>query len=681
MAESFYLMAAVFLPLLLSPVAFILGRKKGIQLVTWFSFGVLAISTGLLLAPILSIDEGDNRIYEESFSWSQFGNFGLRLDGLSIPFAIIIYILSTVLALYSKPYMLHKIQEDADAQFGGGGHSDHGKWQSDLGGGSEQAPLSGSSTSSSSSSSTTARTNIETTSQATTLIEKESYIRTQTGLYFALYLTFSMGMLGTVLATNLIEFYVFFELMLVPAFFMVAFYGYGARRRIALMFFFWTHVGAVILLLGLLAMGFFAGGFDYVTVKENAGEIPVEWMSLIIFSLVIGLGVKLAAFGLHIWLPYAHAEAPTPISALLSPAMIGIGAYGLLRLWMDLLTGDYTHYSIYINLWGLVTMIYGGAMALMQDDIKRLLAYSSISQMGYVLFGLGSESVLGITGATLIYVSHGLGKALLFMMAGSIILQTGTRSMSQLGGLAGKMPYTAVLAMIGGLTIIGIPPTSGFMSEWITFSGALQSGVEHAETIRVVAFALGIVATLLTAGYILWMYKRIFFGKIPARLIQIKDSNRYITATMAFLAAMTLIVGVYPDIFLVPITGYITNLFSGTPEVLQLPTTTEGGGRSAGEVTNMTSSSLSSSPPPTTAPPSLHNVNGNNGEANLPNVLLNKNPNQVNMEQQQQQSLLSNYYHPNTGSKGGLYRAEVYDVGGGVGGIAKVGGVVGGGLA
>ena len=138
---------------------------------------------------------------------------------------------------------------------------------------------------------------------------------------------------------------------------------------------------------------------------------------------------------------------------------------------------------------------------------------------------------------------------------------------------------------------------------------------------------------------------------------------------MAFLAAMTLIVGVYPDIFLVPITGYITSTFSGTPEVLQLPTTT-GGGRSAGEVTNMTSSSLSSPPPPTTAQPSLSNVNGNNGESNL---LLNKNPSQVNMEQQQQ-SLLSNYYHPNIGSKGGLYRAEVYDVGGGVGGIAKVGG-------
>jgi NADH-quinone oxidoreductase subunit M len=627
MAESYYLMAAIFLPLLLSPVAFILGRKKGIQLVTWFSFGVLAISTCFLLAPILSIDK-DNPIHEESFSWSQFGNFGLRLDGLSIPFAIIIYILCTVLALYSKPYMLHKIQEDADAQFGGGHNSEHGSRPTNSGSGSEHA-FPGSSSSSSTSPST--RTNIETTTQMTTLVQKESYVRTQTGLYFALYLTFSMGMLGTVLATNLIEFYVFFELMLVPAFFMVAFYGYGARRRIALMFFFWTHVGAVILLLGLLAMGFFAGGFDYVTVKENASKIPAEWISLIIFSLVIGLGVKLAAFGLHIWLPYAHSEAPTPISALLSPAMIGIGAYGLLRLWMDLLTGDYTQYSIYINLWGLVTMIYGGAMALMQDDIKRVLAYSSISQMGYILFGLGSESVLGISGATLMYVSHGLGKALLFMMAGSIILQTGTRSMSQLGGLAGKMPYTAVLAMIGGLTIIGIPPTSGFMAEWITFNGALQSGVEHAETLRVVVFALGLVATLLTAGYILWMYKRIFFGKIPEKLIHVRDSNRYITATMAFLAAMTLIVGVYPDVFLVPITGYITNMFSSTPEVLPLPTSEAG-------LPNETSSHLS------------QDVSGNNNGAELQNVFLEENPGQLAVFQQ---SLLYYHYHPNMMSRAG----------------------------
>jgi NADH-quinone oxidoreductase subunit M len=316
-------------------------------------------------------------------------------------------------------------------------------------------------------------------------------------------------------------------------------------------------------------MGFFAGGFDYDTVMENVDKIPDQWLVLIIFALVIGLGVKLAAFVLHIWLPYAHSEAPTPISALLSPAMIGIGAYGLLRLWLELLVGDYSQYSIYINLWGLATMIYGGAMALMQDDIKRVLAYSSISQMGYILFGLGSESVLGITGAALMYVSHGLGKAILFMMAGSIILQTGTRSMSKLGGLAGRMPYTAVIAMIGALTIMGIPPTSGFMAEWILFNGVLQSGITNSDTLRIVAFGLGILATVLTAAYILWMYKRIFFGKIPEQYSKIKDSNRYITVTMAALAAITLFLGVYPSPLLNPVGDYIQEMFSTDNTVLQ----------------------------------------------------------------------------------------------------------------
>jgi NADH-quinone oxidoreductase subunit M len=384
-----------------------------------------------------------------------------------------------------------------------------------------------------------------------------------------------MGMLGTVLATNLIEFFVFFELMLVPSFFLIAFYGYGAKRRIALMFFFWTHVGAVVLLLGLLAMGFFAGGFDYDTVRANVKNIPANWMSIIIFSLVIGLGVKLAAFLLHIWLPYAHAEAPTPVSALLSPAMIGIGAYGLLRLWLELLTGNYTQYSLYINIWGLATMIYGGAMALMQDDVKKVLAYSSISQMGYILFGLGSESILGITGGALFYVTHGLGKAILFMMAGSIILQTGTRSMSKLGGLAGNMPYTAVITMIGALTIIGIPPTSGFMSEWILFGGVLQTALSQADSFRVVLFGFGILTTVLSSAYILWMYKRIFFGKIPERLVNVKDSSAYITATMAALAGLTLFLGVYPDPILNPITNYVESVFPQDSGVLQLPSQIE----------------------------------------------------------------------------------------------------------
>ena len=569
MAESYFLLAATFIPLLLAPVAYVIGRKAGVRPATWFSFGALAVSTGLLFIPAIGIYSGEQTAYVEKYAWGQFGDFGLRLDGLSLPFALIIYILCTVIALYSRPYMVHKVMEDLPGHGNAGGGGGTG---AEGGGHGNSHSLHGSRP--------PAGTNIEAGSQATVL-DTQQYANNQVALYFALYLAFSMGMLGTVLATNLIEFYVFFELMLVPSFFLIAFYGYGARRRIALMFFLWTHAGAVVLLLGLLAMGFFAGGFDFDTVRANAGNIPAQWLPLIVFSLVIGLGVKLAAFLVHIWLPYAHAEAPTPVSALLSPAMIGIGAYGLLRLWMELLTGSYEQYSLYINMWGLATMIYGGAMALMQDDVKKVLAYSSISQMGYILFGLGSESILGITGGTMMYITHGLGKAILFMMAGSIILQTGTRSMSKLGGLAGKMPYTAVIAMIGALTIIGIPPTSGFMAEWVLFNGVLQTATAQMDSLRTIMFALGILATVLSTAYILWMYKRIFFGKLPKELEHVKDSNRYITATMGVLAALTLIIGVYPDLFLNPITNYISGIFEGQEGVLPIPVAdigTESGG-------------------------------------------------------------------------------------------------------
>jgi proton-translocating NADH-quinone oxidoreductase chain M len=580
-----FLLAAVFIPLLLSPLVYVLGRKLGTNFATWSSFSALAISTILIMIPAMGLGGDSSKIYQESYQWGQFGSFGLRLDGLSLPFALIIYILCTVLALYSKPYMIHRVIESANEMLGIGPNSSKGSKSrfTDTGEKNSQYSINRYNATSkdedlpnqskNSNNSQESYTRVDSSqSQLSTLVPKEvKYVNTQVGLYFALYLAFSMGMMGTVLATNLIEFFVFFELMLIPSFFLIAFYGYGARRRIALMFLFWTHVGAVVLLLGLLAMGFFAGGFDYDTIRSNVTKIPAQWMSIIIFSLVVGLGVKLAAFLLHIWLPYAHSEAPTPISALLSPAMIGIGAYGLIRLWLELLTGNYTQYSIYINIWGLATMIYGGAMALMQDDIKKVLAYSSVSQMGYILFGIGSESILGITGGVLIYVTHGLGKAILFMTAGSIILQTGTRSMSKLGGLAGKMPYTAVIAMIGALTIIGIPPTSGFMSEWILFAGALQTAVYESDPLRVILFGFGILTTVLTSAYILWMYKRVFFGKIPERLVSVTDPSKYITITMGVLAGLSLIIGVYPDPILNPVTHYVESIFPPNSGVMQLP--------------------------------------------------------------------------------------------------------------
>ena len=515
---EYALLQAVFLPLLLSPVAYIIGRKYGPNPVTWFTFGVLLYCTILV---ILAAASGT---YEEHYRWTElFGEFGFLLDGLSSPFAIIIYVLSTILVLYSKPYMVHKFKVNfAELQ-------------------NKQNP--------------------ETSGQTTAIVASASlneYVNKQSSVYFALFLVFAMGMIGTVLATNLIEFYIFFEVMLIPAFFMIAIWGDGNRRRIALMFFFWTHVGAVILLLGFLTIGISVGSFDFADIKESA--IPEDVVLLAAIAIIIGLGVKLAAFAFHIWLPYAHGAAPTPVSALLSPAMIGIGAYGIFRLIIEFLPMQYLDLAIWLHIWGLVTMFYGGAMALMQDDIKRLFAYSSISQMGYILFGLGSFSALGLAGAEMMYVTHGLGKGILFMVAGVLIVKVGTRKISQLGGLAGKMPITATCAVIGALTIMGVPPTSGFMGEWILFYGALETALEEGSTLRSITFGLGLVATVLTMSYILWMLKRVFFGKLPENLSNVKDASWYMLAPMMVLAGFTIVLGIYPDIFYNKIIPYMNGV-------------------------------------------------------------------------------------------------------------------------
>lgn len=543
-------MVATFMPLILSPVVYFLGKRKGINITTWLTFGILAISTTLVIIPCIDLGSGGS--YQEIFDWSQLGHFGLKLDGLSIPFAITIYLLSTVIVIYSKPYMVRKILIQFDQLKNSkptNENSAYNDTENDLYSAKDGRSMS---------------TLILTTDQ-------KSYLNEQLGLYYSLYLVFAMGMLGTVLATNLFEFYVFFELMLVPSFFLIAFFGYGKRKRTALMFFFWAHVGAVIMLLGLMAMGFLSGGFDYDIVKANVSQIPATWIAVIVAALIIGFAVKLGAFLVHVWLPDTYTDAPTPITVLISSAMTGIGAYGLIRIWIDLLSGpgNYSDYAIYINIWGLITMIYGGAMALMQKDIKRVLAYSSISSMGYLLFGIGSESVLGVSGAIFMYVTHALGKGLLFMMAGAIILQTGTRNMDKLGGLGGKMPYTAVFAMIGGLTIIGVPITSGFMSEWVLFNGALQNAVVDWSSLKAVSFALAISATILTSAYILWMYKRIFYGVAPETLKNVRDSSKYVLVTMGILASLTLILGLYPDLLYKPIIGYVENLYDETSNELK----------------------------------------------------------------------------------------------------------------
>jgi len=371
--------------------------------------------------------------------------------------------------------------------------------------------------------------------------------KAQFGFYYSLLLLYSIGMMGAVLATDLIEFYLFFELMLIPSYFLIAKWGSGDRDRISFMYFIWTHIGALALLAGILSVGYLTGSFDLQSIVSSS--IPENLRILIVCLMTVGLLVKMAAFGLHIWLPHAHAEAPTPISALLSPAMIGIGGYAIVRIVIAILPSAFLEISVFLALWAVVTMLYGGAMALVQDDVKRLLAYSSISQMGYILLGIASIQPLGVSGAMFQYVTHGLGKGILFMVAGVIMIQAdGLRSIRKMGGLAARMPITATAALIGFLTIMGIPPTSGFISEFLIFAGSFHEGFQLSSWGLIALSFLGVVSTALTAGYSLWAVRRIFFGELPPELTNVKEAPWTMTAPILVLCAISIILGIFPDL-------------------------------------------------------------------------------------------------------------------------------------
>lgn len=484
----YILLQIVLLPILAAPFVYLLGRRIGAK-VGWVSFIVLLYT--LLLTLLVGISPG----ISESYPWPPIGYFGLSADGLSIPFFFTIIVLSMVIAIYSIPYMEHRIGQN----------------------------------------------------------------KGELGLYFALYLLYAAGMVGTVLATNLIQFYLFFELMLIPSYFLIAEWGYGEREKISFMYFMWTHVGAVSLLIGILSVGYLAGSFDLAAIAGSA--IPEGLRIWLVVAMCLGLFVKMAIFGLHVWLPHAHAEAPTPISALLSPAMIGIGGYAVVRLVLTILPSTFKEITLLLGIWALITMVYGGAMAIAQDDIKRLLAYSSISQMGYLLFGITSYYYLGITGSMFHYVSHGTCKGILFMTAGAIILQAhGLRSISKMGGLARRMPITAICALIGFLGILGAPPLNGFQSEWMIFAGAFSGAIYSGMSEKMLVAVLAMFSTVLTAGYALWTVRRIFFGPLPKELEKVKEAPFTVTMPMLVLAFLTVLLGIYPEFvagYLIPISKQI----------------------------------------------------------------------------------------------------------------------------
>jgi NADH-quinone oxidoreductase subunit M len=373
------------------------------------------------------------------------------------------------------------------------------------------------------------------------------------GAYFSLYLLYGSGMIGTVLTTNLAGFFLFFELMLIPSWALVGVWGTGPKEAIAFKYFMFTEAGALSLLAGIVTTRSISGTFDVFQIAKAIVKVDPTVQAAIVIAIMLGLFVKMAIFPLHTWLPDAHAEAPTPISALLSPAMIGIGGYAAIRIVYTAfpVVLESQEFTIGLSILAIITMFYGGAMALGQTDIKRLLAYSSISQMGYMLFGIVSLSTLGLTGAILLYVSHGLSKAILFMVSGILIHNFKTRDISNLSGLASKMPYTAAATLIGFLCLAGVPPLVGFWGELFIFAGSMYTGLAGVIGVdmgRVFLTALAVVASILTAGYGLWTVRRVFYGQLSGRVKDAKEGPALMVGPILVLAAIAVVLGVYPTV-------------------------------------------------------------------------------------------------------------------------------------
>ncbi|MFW9908014.1 MAG: NuoM family protein [Candidatus Thorarchaeota archaeon] len=390
--------------------------------------------------------------------------------------------------------------------------------------------------------------------------------------FFANQLFFLMGMQWVTLATNMIEFFIAWELMLVPSYFLILLWGLPeSRKRTALKFWLYTQSGAVCILIGFGLLYFLSGAstFDLATIQLLLSTYvgATDLLKLIFILLAAGFLVKMAVFPIHWWLPPVHAEAPTPISVLLSGAMIETGAYALVRFGTITLGPAAASLSFWIATIGVITMFYGGFMALVQKDIKRLLAYSSVSQMGYVLFALGVFTVYGVSGGLFHLINHAFSKGLLFMTAGTVMHQTHIRNIDELGGLSNKMPITAFMAAIGMMSIAGSPPLSGFASEWMMFLGGFHAAAPPgSETVFMNFLILSVLAvssTIMSAGYMLRFFWKVFLGPHPQELDGVTEGPRSMTIPMIILGFLIVFFGIFPGIALdiiVPAVDAIPNL-------------------------------------------------------------------------------------------------------------------------
>ena len=366
--------------------------------------------------------------------------------------------------------------------------------------------------------------------------------------FMALCLLLETAMLGAFIALDLFLFYIFWELMLIPMYFLIGIWGGKRRIYSAIKFFLFTAVGSLLMLVAIIYIYYYAvqsgmdiSGFSVADFYKLA--IPPELQTWLFLAFAFSFAIKVPMFPVHTWLPDAHTEAPTAGSVILAAIMLKMGTYGYVRFAMPLFP-EATHKFIpALALLAVIGIIYGALVAMMQDDVKKLVAYSSVSHLGFVMLGIFALNMQGISGGMLQMINHGISTGALFLIVGFIYERRHTRLIVDFGGLAKQMPIFATIFMVVTLSSIGLPGTNGFVGEFMILIGAFES---HLRWFTVFATS----GVIFAAVYMLWMFQRVMFGKLenPANQV-LKDLSLREIAVMLPLLVFVFWIGVYPSTF------------------------------------------------------------------------------------------------------------------------------------
>jgi len=374
--------------------------------------------------------------------------------------------------------------------------------------------------------------------------------------YFALYLLLVTGMMGVFVSLDFFLFFIFWEVMLLPMYFLIGIWGGPRREYAAIKFFLYTFVGSILMLLVMLALYFSvaytdAGGGpvhtfnilhmmnpdNYVDGSILSG-LDTTWRYAAWLALFINFAIKIPLFPFHTWLPDAHVEAPTPISVILAGVLLKLGTYGLLRISFPIFPDATVHFTYLMAVLGMISIIYGAFVAMAQKDFKKLIAYSSISHMGIVVLGIASLNTQGMVGGVFQMFNHGIITAVLFLMVGVVYDRTHTRGLNDFGGLANVMPRYTGIAIVGLFAAMGLPGLNGFVSELFSFLGAF-------EAYRWITI-ISVSGIIITAAYILWTVQRVFLGTAPEKYQNLPDLTFRELVSFVPLVILIVLLGVYP---------------------------------------------------------------------------------------------------------------------------------------